>query len=944
MYSWKKCKEQTRGQNFLQRLFSCGPSLLDTYWRRSDFRLHRSYDGLIQKWLKIDGHSPLAFGLAAATILFMIYGPSPGWRGFAPILIFLISCGLLYAGARWFKPGWLMVVELVLLAILSIFIWFWASPEAVEADSKVYRHLLMVAVPVIFIPLLLLSKGLAWLLLRRMRSKSILNTFLPHVNLFAPTPTPPKFSFVRIVRSLVNVPLRYPLHLLFFISLVALFVPYYFSVTRSAIYATIVFWLLISFASIHDRFNAILPLISRALFTGGQLTVSLVLIILAAGRLFEISYVQTVVESSAWDTMLSYIAAAYTTFWFFEYWINRILCEQLIGLIKLPQDPAGKATYRLDPNDPYPQSTAIHPDHRSIQIHGGARFIVIGKLNAGKSEAYQPYEKKALFQKLIERAAENKKTKTSALKDEVKRIPIRISRCIRFYFSLINSLLIVLAIVTGILLSNLPQQPIAKAVHKDEHKGVDLGDLIWQNPERKKVILLAASGGGTRAALYTQSVLHGLHGMDALKDLVLVSGVSGGGAALAYYAAHKEILMDDQTGRAWERFTCDMSHPFIWDVLEGATEWRVIAGTRLGQLLADSFKRIFYREDKDSQKQAARKIGVKGLGVILNTALAGHLDCPQCKERKDFAKAAAEEMIKKSTDGSVAGGRLIFTNLDDVSGFSGANTSLNIPYAVVQDPDIPLVTAAALNANFPPVFSNAPVDVDNMHRYWVTDGGATENRGLMSLLMALRTALRDAPDAMKSIPEIHIVMADASAGSTKYSQNRGIGTKFGAPAKLANQLIRELLDEVTCLYAYQKGKIYYHELAMPDFLRIDGGLGTHWMLPRAVKMKIRPDDTTVRQHETLELDTFTVRQLINDLHRVEPADKEQAHKIQLCENESLSWLWSDQERKDALDKIHDYMQLHEQPHRKAWQRLSKAWTKGLSDDEIQKARRRCVLP
>jgi len=34
----------------------------------------------------------------------------------------------------------------------------------------------------------------------------------------------------------------------------------------------------------------------------------------------------------------------------------------------------------------------------------------------------------------------------------------------------------------------------------------------------------------------------------------------------------------------------------------------------------------------------------------------------------------------------------------------------------------------ALNANFPPVFSNAPVDVDQRTRYWVTDGGAADNR------------------------------------------------------------------------------------------------------------------------------------------------------------------------------------------------------------------------
>ena len=95
-----------------------------------------------------------------------------------------------------------------------------------------------------------------------------------------------------------------------------------------------------------------------------------------------------------------------------------------------------------------------------------------------------------------------------------------------------------------------------------------------------------------------------------------------------------------------------------------------------------------------------------------------------------------------------AGSRLILTNLliDDetfpAKGFRGV-TSEYLPYVIVQDTDQRLACGAALSANFPPVFSNAAIDLyqnercNVVDRHWVTDGGASENRGVISLLYVL---------------------------------------------------------------------------------------------------------------------------------------------------------------------------------------------------------------
>ncbi len=298
------------------------------------------------------------------------------------------------------------------------------------------------------------------------------------------------------------------------------------------------------------------------------------------------------------------------------------------------------------------------------------------------------------------------------------------------------------------------------------------------------------------------------------------------------------------------------------------------------------------------------------MGLILNTSLAGHLECDDCAKEPDFARAVAKSDRRKQTDGSVAGGRLIFTNLDASDAFPQGESSTAFEYVVVRDPKVLFPVGAALNANFPPVFSNAPVDSDRTDRYWVTDGGATDNRGLISLLYALREALGRMPEEPAALPDIHIVMAEASAGSTDYSQDRGIGTKFGAPGKIASGLIGELLQEVTDLYATAGGRVHFHDLAMPEFMRIDGGLGTHWMLPRYVHLT----DPDPASNETVTLDSFALRQVIEDLHQSGPSAA-----VGLCEGEKEGW--GIRRTRHNLPVVQEWAEDPESEHQKAWQDL-----------------------
>jgi hypothetical protein len=300
------------------------------------------------------------------------------------------------------------------------------------------------------------------------------------------------------------------------------------------------------------------------------------------------------------------------------------------------------------------------------------------------------------------------------------------------------------------------------------------------------------------------------------------SGVSGGGASLAYFASNRRQLIGNS---AWDGFFDAISKPFIQDVLDRASEWRMVSGDRLGTLLQESFHRHWnLPPDRD-------KLGkIDDFGLIFNTTLAGHY-----KDDGAGPGTLAERASQhpRQHHSNLAGGRLILTNLSIKRAFEGSN----LPYyqqtplpVVIDDPEMPLVTAAALNANFPPVFSNAPVDVDQRTRYWVTDGGAADNRGLEMLMYALRDTLAANPSALPYGALILVV--DAGAESDSFSQDRGIGSAIGAGAQFAMHLSAEIKRDID--RGRQDVKLIY--LRMPRLLRASGSFGTHWMLQDNIRV------------------------------------------------------------------------------------------------------------
>jgi hypothetical protein len=566
-------------------------------------------------------------------------------------------------------------------------------------------------------------------------------------------------------------------------------------------------------------------------FRGGALLVSLMIIAIAAARLGGVSYVTTVFDTAEGVVIALMLFSSYVLLWWYDYWVNRLLAQELIKLINTDACCDAQIPYPIKADS---QHTSVLQKGRVLQIHGASRFIVIGSSNKDTRPRFQAYSFEKLFESLAAGGFPGGKAIPS---------PAQIAEGIFNYKCLAGIILLAFSVMVGLYISCGVQEPQLKAENSIAPT-LRLGQLLDDHTRdrgNQPALIIAASGGGTRAALYTAAVMEGLATRGRIKDVIMGSGVSGGGAALAFFAGKRPALIEADEN-AWNEYFDTMSKPFIRDVIDGALEWRTVSSSRLGVLLTESFERLWKLAPERN------KLGeIQDFGLILNTAIAGKFQCDdESKECLSMPLIRAEQCFrKKMSHSELAGGRLIFTNLLLGDGFAPNVVETGGPEGIpviVHDPKTRLEAAAALNANFPPVFSNAAIDVDGKSRYWVTDGGAVDNRGIEMLLYALRGALCDANGILRAgpLPKVTVAVLDASADSDKYSQDRGIGSLLGAGTQLASLLVEEQLESIRALYKQkgQSGDFQFVYLPMPHCLRQSGSFGTHWMLQPAIDIDL----------------------------------------------------------------------------------------------------------
>ena len=91
--------------------------------------------------------------------------------------------------------------------------------------------------------------------------------------------------------------------------------------------------ILLMYGSLSSRWEQMLVYVQRWFLVGTPLVMSMAVILLALLRLLDVKYVSTVLDATPVGVLFIFIVMMYVAFWFFEYWVNRWVGEELLEIL-----------------------------------------------------------------------------------------------------------------------------------------------------------------------------------------------------------------------------------------------------------------------------------------------------------------------------------------------------------------------------------------------------------------------------------------------------------------------------------------------------------------------------------------------------------------------------------------------------------------------------------
>ena len=729
-------------------------------------------------------------------------------------------------------------------------------------NLSILTSILPFSLYLLLIPVMIFSRGFH--VARGAERQRQLRKLLEHTNLHATRPEPPARG-VAFIRYFTITLTGYPHLIAFAAAFAVLLLPTGWTMeSRELLLVAGGLAILLSVSASLSSFSDLPERLHHLLFGGGQFLVSALVIVLGFGRFVEFDYVRVTIES-AHLTVLCYISLFYLLFFIYESWLNDFASHAFLRNFGVNKDVSFLRYWYREEGRKLP---------RVLQLHGASHVASLDPTNRD----FQIFTREELMDRLQVLARPELLTGKRKLSLFNRIRSLRINKTFYFGSAYAAPLIIVAIAVFG----QIRKQENALVTYYEGSgntgtKPFNLAQAVF-HARNSTPIAIAAAGGGTRAALYTAGVLKALDDINRSQDVVLLSGISGGGVALAYFAEfRKELLSHDAVThkQEWDHFFETMRAEYIQTVITDLSFFRIAGRQSTSKLLAESFYRCFYAKHIHSNrrcevgldKRTPRTFGeIDSIGIILNASIAGHLACGvgdlSCAGQY-WALSETErslqwiEWVEKNLDraGSwKAGNYYAFSNIDPK--YLNSRKS-NLPEKPTQFPDyeffdyevrpfpgmnqVQLYKAAAIQANFPPVFPN--VAVDEFHalrnqnwRYWLTDGGTSENKGTTSLLLALREALKEETN-LSSSQGLILIVADGGSPEMDYTLDRGIEVLTVAKEKYGTELMYSLANLINA-EARTKGfagnfvRIVY--LPIPATLRMRGGVGTNWTLPSRI--------------------------------------------------------------------------------------------------------------
>jgi hypothetical protein len=280
---------------------------------------------------------------------------------------------------------------------------------------------------------------------------------------------------------------------------------------------------------------------------------------------------------------------------------------------------------------------------------------------------------------------------------------------------------------------------------------------IGPAPEGDTLLGVALSGGGSRAAVFGAAALEALgrirapEGSSVLEHVAYLSSVSGGSVAAAYYGEHKPsgktpVLTESGDYTAEYQAFFRRFHEEVAQDFEGALIRRQLGTFRwfnsalAARSLAEVLRKLLLGDVTLGALSARQREG--DIPVLLfNSALYN-------SGRRFLITAASQDIARYDLFADLrrsAAGRGLPVEFPALSQRMWEGLTPVTPLDLGVDPcSIPVATAVAASASFPPLVGPITFRVEGEQIYWhVGDGGLYENAGVESVFSAFLKKLQE---------------------------------------------------------------------------------------------------------------------------------------------------------------------------------------------------------
>ena len=426
--------------------------------------------------------------------------------------------------------------------------WLWFTPEhPSEAVGGFYPHIYLIFLGAL-LAVALFSRLLAHIMFSGFKAAPAFREALGGEDLLHNERTPPDISNLRLWSAFINGVTANPLHFLLMPSFVAFMAPTDWLWWIVPMF-TLVSIILVMYGSLSGRWEQMLVYVQRWFLVGTPLVMSIAVILIAdaaiVGRAIRLDGAGRDAGGCVVHLHRHDVRGVL---------VLRVLGESLGGRETAGSPRSGQVGHagyvRCDFSRGGARPGPASPDE-SIALHGTGRFVAQGWFERSDPAAGEPPGEHAFttygFVELFDVLGRSQEKGEDFAHD--------IRRRVHLYFTLVNFLLV--AAAAGLFLWHLnwsrplAVEPMVRASAIKPEQVTDAepraqaratGDtlatrLLVQAEAQRPSLVVAASGGGTRAAVYTAVALEGMAQIDRARDVVLLSGVSGGGVSAAVFAS-----------------------------------------------------------------------------------------------------------------------------------------------------------------------------------------------------------------------------------------------------------------------------------------------------------------------------------------------------------------------------------------------------------------------